>query len=136
MAKKLAPLVALAEAEYINKFFLTCDLVEAEKAYRVAVGKLEAAIPEELQERAANMRIQMLETIQKELLKVKREEWKEYKMLHAQALRILLEDDFIDTGVPDNLDIAQLRSIEPDDLAIVVKTFQSLQEMRRGILST
>ena len=126
----------LAEAEYLNCFLTTCSFLEADQAYRKSVGDLTAEVPDKVCRDAIERRLKMLEVLQPEILKVKRQEFKELKLLESQLHRLTLSGDVAETGIPDELKLDDLRAIDVDDLTSVVNGFKKLQEMRREILSS
>lgn len=126
----------LAEAEYTNRFLTTCSFLDAEQAYRVALGDLNAEVPESVQRLAIEKRMSMLDILKPEILKVKRQEHKELKLLEAHLHKLTLASEVADTGIPDDLTAESLRTIDADDLTSIINGYKKLQEMRREILSS
>ena len=126
----------LAEAEYINRFLLSCSFIEAEDAYRRAIGKLNVEIPEKIERNAIDRRRNMLKLLEPEILSVKRKEYKELEVLHLQLRRLILQDDTAETGIPDEIKLDQLRDMDSEAVTNVINGFKKLQEMRRDILSS
>lgn len=124
----------LAEAEYLNRYLVTCDLAQAELAYQKAVGKLDAKIPDDVERKAIVLRRQMLDILDPRIRSVKREENKEYEMLHAQVRRLVLKDDIAETGIPDKIEPAHLKDMGAEELTYAINAISKLQEMRRNIL--
>ncbi len=124
----------LAEAEYMNSFLVTTDVVSAKKAYRKALGDLRANPPESVEKRAIDLRKQMIAILDPQIKKVKRMEWVEFELLHAQVRRLLLKDDVADTGIPDQVMLDHLRDMQPGEVNAAVSAMRQLQEMRRDIL--
>lgn len=126
----------LAEAEYINRFLLTCSFIEAEDTYRQTIGKLNVEIPEAVERNAISRRRNMLKLLEPEILSIKRKEYKELEILHLQLRRLILQDDTAETGIPDEIKLDQLRDMDSEAVTNVINGFKKLQEMRREILSS
>jgi len=126
----------LAEAEYINSFLVTGDIVTAKDVYCKTLGDLVAKVPEDVELRAVDLRQQHLAILDPEIRKVKRMEWKEFTLLRSQLLRMLMNDDVAETDIPDTINFSDLKSLAPDEINTVITAFQKLQVLRREILSS
>ena len=126
----------LAEAEYINSFLVTGDIVTAKDVYCKILGDLVAKVPEDVELRAVDLRQQHLAILDPEIRKVKRMEWKEFTLLRSQLLRMLMNDDVAETDIPDTINFSDLKSLAPDEINTVITAFQKLQVLRREILSS
>lgn len=127
---------SLAEDEYMNRFMVTGDVVEAQDVYRKTLGDLASKVPEHVELRAIDLRKQHLAILDPEIRRVKRAEWKEFNLLRSQLLRMLLNDDIAETGIPDALSFDDLKNLGPDEINTVITAFTKLQDMRRNILSS
>jgi hypothetical protein len=126
----------LARAEYTNRYLLTCSFVEAEASFRASLGNLNAKIPEDLEQDAIDRRLVMIKILEPEILQVKRKEFKEIEVLHAQLRKLVLQDEIAETGIPDDVHLDQLRTVDADDIMSVMNGFKCLQEMRRNVLDS
>lgn len=127
---------SLAEDEYMNRFMVTGDVVSAQDVYRKTLGDLTSKVPERVELRAIELRKQHLAILDPEIRRVKRAEWKEFNLLRSQLLRMLLNDDIAETGIPDSLSFSDLKNLGPDEINTVITAFTKLQDMRRSILSS
>lgn len=128
--------LVLADAEYINRYLLSCSFIEAEDAYRRAMGKLDVQIPERVQRDAIERRMKMLRILEPEILNIKRKEHKELELLHLQLRRCVLLDSEAESGIPDEIKLDQLKNMEAEDVTYAINGFKKLQEMRREILAS
>jgi hypothetical protein len=128
--------IELARAEYVNRYLLTCSFVEAEDAYRRSIGDLSVEIPRDLEADAIDRRLRMLKILEPEILQIKRQEFKEVELLHAQLRKLVLVDEVAETGIPDDIRLDQLKGIAAEDIMSVMNGFQRLQEMRREVLDS
>jgi len=127
---------SLAESEYTHTYLTTSDTLAAKTAYRKALGDLKAEPPEEVERRCIELRSQMLEILEPKIRKIKRDEWLEFDLLHTQVRRMLLKDNIAETGVPDKLNLSDMKDMTPNELDVALDSLKKLQEMRRSILIT
>ena len=126
----------LARAEYLNKFILTCSFVEAEDAYRSSLASINAPIPPELELDAISRRKAMLNMLEPEILQVKRQEFKEIEVLLMHLRKLVLQDEVAETGIPSELTLDDLKTVDSDAIMAVLNGFDRVQEMRRKVLTS
>lgn len=124
----------LAESEYIHTYLTTSDTLAAKNAYRKALGDLKANPPEEVERRGIDLRSQTIKILDPKIRSLKRDEWLEFELLHTQVRRMLLKDNVAETGVPDTINLADLKDMTPNELDVALDSLKKLQEIRRGIL--
>ena len=74
--------------------------------------------------------------LEPEILQVKRQEFKEIEVLLMHLRKLVLQDEVAETGIPSELTLDDLKTVDSDAIMAVLNGFERVQEMRRKVLTS
>lgn len=124
----------LAREEYIATFLATLSFADAEMAYRMILGDLNAQVDEVVEMKAIQHQTKLTEARKEALLKLRRQETKELHLAEMVVLKHMLVDP--DAGVPDEITSEVVKDLDGEELTTAINSLLKVQEQRRKLLSS